>query len=527
VGNKIEIYVVPLPEDNAYSLQVKLLYDKKELLSIIRVGRSDKQLGAKDRKVDTDELTGTPYEFLRPFQRHPVLIFPEIKRIMLAFDLGLGKTVTSMSMIRNIGGGALIIATKSLLQQWKREIKKWFPEDQVVVLEGTKQDRLFILDRAIKAGVRWIIMNYEFVRDGIVRKDNNRYSLTVEGLEKYCQIYDEMYKIKNYKSQVHKSCKHLSRKTNMLVGLTGTPMETNLYEFYTAINFIKPGTIMYMEMERNFVIRDYFGSITGYKNLDQFNKRVSTNMIRVDKREVLEDLPELEQEYIFVETEDQYDTLVDDLLDKASTIFEVYTILRMLDSQIYELNPDAVYYDEILPYVGIKNKAKMNKLLELMSEVGNNQVLIFSFFKGATEYIKESLSQEFNIDVHIVSGDTNGKMKERVYDKFREGEIQVVSATDTWAYGIDLPDVNYLINWDLLGNPAKMYQRVNRIYRMNSSRGKKIYNLIGNIVESDIYDLFKDRLANIERAVEGNVADGAVMKALSDKYGIPVSTKEE
>ncbi len=65
---------------------------------------------------------------------------------ILADEMGLGKTIQSISMIaflmeRKISGPFLVIAPKSTLGNWSKELTKWMPELRVIKLIAIKEER--------------------------------------------------------------------------------------------------------------------------------------------------------------------------------------------------------------------------------------------------------------------------------------------------------------------------------------------------------------------------------------------------
>ena len=64
---------------------------------------------------------------------------------------GLGKTLQTISFLgylkfhKGIAGPHLIVVPKSTLQNWAREVDKWVPGFQTIVLQGTKEERVSTL----------------------------------------------------------------------------------------------------------------------------------------------------------------------------------------------------------------------------------------------------------------------------------------------------------------------------------------------------------------------------------------------
>lgn len=69
---------------------------------------------------------------------------------ILADEMGLGKTLQTVSFLaylkhyRDMPGPHLIVVPKSTLQNWAREFERWAPDFDVVVLTGTREERVSI-----------------------------------------------------------------------------------------------------------------------------------------------------------------------------------------------------------------------------------------------------------------------------------------------------------------------------------------------------------------------------------------------
>jgi superfamily II DNA/RNA helicase len=291
-------------------------------------------------------------------------------------------------------------------------------------------------------------------------------------------------------------------------------MENNLWEFYTNLNFIAPNTISWQDMETHFIYK--YGFETRFRNLELFNQMASKVMYRVTKKEVKDNLPKLTQDYRFVEHSDEAQRMKLKLIDVSGSFFEIYTTLRVLDSY---MNPtDSVFAPHLKK---LEHKNKLEELLAVLDEIGNNQILIFTSYEKTAIWLCEVLTEKYKYKAAYVSSGV--KDKDDIQDSFIRGDIQIVIATDTWMRGVDLPTINYMINWDFPTNPASYAQRRDRIYRINSEFPKLVINFISNIIENDIFELVKDKIENIEKAVEG-VTEGNIMKAIAERWGIKMNT---
>ena len=156
----------------------------------------------------------------------------------------LGKTVQAISLIallreqENYLGPHLIVAPLSTLSNWLDEFHHWVPSIPVVMYHGTPQQRTEIFKTKIMRNLKngrpteqfpVVCTSYE-----MVLKD--RASLSKINWEFI--IIDEGHRMKNFDSKLFRELKSFSSATRLLI--TGTPLQNNLKELWSLLNFLLP-----------------------------------------------------------------------------------------------------------------------------------------------------------------------------------------------------------------------------------------------------------------------------------------------
>lgn len=146
-----------------------------------------------------------------------------------------------------------------------------------------------------------------------------------------------------------------------------------------------------------------------------------------------------------------------------------------------------------------RNDDKLSKFASLLERLRKEQqagkkVLVFSYYADTISYLEENLKNYYSQeDLSLVAEFTSGKTKsqiEVIAKRFsplskggleeveREGEIDILFATDVLSEGQNLQDCGQLINFDLHWNPVRMIQRNGRVNRLGSShREIFLYNI--------------------------------------------------
>ncbi|KAK4213816.1 SNF2 family N-terminal domain-containing protein [Rhypophila decipiens] len=163
---------------------------------------------------------------------------------ILADEMGLGKTIQTISLIallreqENYLGPHLIVAPLSTLSNWIDEFHKWVPSIPVVMYHGTPDQRSDIFKKDIMKHMHGgrpsdkfpvVCTSYE-----MVMKD--RASLGKINWEFI--IIDEGHRMKNFNSKLFRELKTFTSATRLLI--TGTPLQNNLKELWSLLNFLLP-----------------------------------------------------------------------------------------------------------------------------------------------------------------------------------------------------------------------------------------------------------------------------------------------
>jgi SNF2 family DNA or RNA helicase len=112
---------------------------------------------------------------LKPYQEEAVAKMVEMQTILVAYEMGLGKTpmtIAAIETLRDAGqvkDTVLVLCLSSLKYQWQKEITK-FSDSTAIVVDGTPKQRQ--AQYGIHTDYDYVIMNYEqVVNDWDIIKD--------------------------------------------------------------------------------------------------------------------------------------------------------------------------------------------------------------------------------------------------------------------------------------------------------------------------------------------------------------------
>jgi len=113
------------------------------------------------------------------------------------------------------------------------------------------------------------------------------------------------------------------------------------------------------------------------------------------------------------------------------------------------------------------DKNKLQTLVDLLHHIGNKPGIIFCNFKDTIQYVSDFLKSN-NIAHGCFFGGMEQIDRERALIKFRNGTHQIIIATDLAARGLDIPELNYIIHYQLPLKAEEFTHRNGRTGRMNA-----------------------------------------------------------
>jgi superfamily II DNA/RNA helicase len=115
--------------------------------------------------------------------------------------------------------------------------------------------------------------------------------------------------------------------------------------------------------------------------------------------------------------------------------------------------------------VKANGKDKLDSLLHLLCEVGNHATLVFCNHREAVDRISELLDLQ-GLDHDIFHGGLKQEEREKALTKFRNGSFRILVTTDLAARGLDIPEIQSVIHYQLAITQDAFIHRNGRTARM-------------------------------------------------------------
>lgn len=207
-------------------------------------------------------------------------------RALLADNMGLGKSLTSLIAAKNAGAFPLVVvAPAGLKENWRRECSTHL-NLRAEVLEGmSAPSNREGLRLAVHAPVQ--IINYEILSPWMTH---------LQLLNPGMVVFDEGHYLSNRSSLRSHYARELSEEIGRVLILTGTPLPNRPADLWNLLNIIRPDlygdfhsyAFEYCGMKKRYGQWDFSGAT----NLDELHKRLTKDlMVRRRREDVIDSLP--------------------------------------------------------------------------------------------------------------------------------------------------------------------------------------------------------------------------------------------
>lgn len=448
---------------------------------------------------------GTILEWPAPllgFQLEGVRTLIQAEKLLLADDMGLGKSVQAAAALRILTirrqvERTLLVVPASLLVQWRRELNKWAPELRTIVVAGHARDRSWQWD----ADAHVVIVSYETLRSDFTDNPDSPPRRRVWDLV----ILDEAQKIKNRDAEVSRESKQLRRRRSW--ALTGTPLENKVDELASILEFVDQdpdGPVVRLDVDRFLFER--------HKQLQLRRKKV----------EVLEQLPP--KQVIHIELPlvgDQQASYQRAEVDGVVQLKEMGAEVRI--QHVLELILRLKQICNFCPRSG--QSAKLNDIaarLETLTAEGH-KALIFSQFTDDRFGVQAVANNLGGYSPLTYTGAFSSSARDNTIQQFRnrkEHEVLILSLK-AGGVGLNLQEASYVFHMDRWWNPATERQAEDRTHRMGQTVPVTVfkYTCTGTI-EGRIQKILEEKQQLFDQIVDDVSIDIASQLTADELYGL-------
>ena len=348
---------------------------------------------------------------------------------------------------------------------------------------------------------------------GVVRTDTDR----LAGTEWDLVVADEAQHAKNPRSRTAKAMREIS--TGVRIALTGTPVENNLSELWSILDWAVPGLLgplatfrrtMALPIERD----------GDPKATERLQRLVQPFLLRRTKSDegIAPELPAKIERDVIVPLSDEQITLyratTEQVLaevagskgiDRRGLILKLLTGLKQITNHPAQYLGETTALDD--------RSGKLDALAELLTTAGaaGESTLIFSQYVAMAQLIVQH-QRARGRSIELLHGALSIAARQELVDRFQRGDIEVlVLSLKAGGTGLNLTAATNVVHYDRWWNPAVEDQATDRAYRIGQTKAVTVHRIITEgTVEDRVADLLnakRELAASITSAGESWIGD--------------------
>jgi superfamily II DNA or RNA helicase len=211
--------------------------------------------------------------------------------------------------------------------------------------------------------------------------------------------------------------------------------------------------------------------------------------------------------------------------ERLEAMLEAVTLAGSADQVRLEVQELRRLAAQALAVEEVGSEAKLSELKDLLQEEGffdhpDQRLLLFTEFKDTLDYLVDRL-KAWGFRVGCIHGGMKSGARDEpgtrlhAEQQFRDGEIQMLVATEAAGEGINLQVCNILFNYDIPWNPNRLEQRMGRIHRYGQRKDCLIFNFVAtNTIEGRVLQRLLERLQEIRNALDDDAVFNVVGEIL-------------
>ena len=475
---------------------------------------------------------------------------------ILYVEMGLGKTFTTLEYLRQTKSKqSLIICSKTLIQEWLKQINKFYEVPPKVFIYHSSYNKLknvtkqqldnydiiittyhmisksnkinkelklsdnLIYKEEIYGKFKWKIEDYKLLNFDIDTNKNVLYGIKWDNV-----ICDESQTITNWKTSFFQSVYTLN--TNTFFGLSGTPIKNNKSEFITSLKMLKIQGYNYPSLwnkTENVLRKEYFDLFytVNYEEaniqLPMINHIVKELDFSVLEKKILQRYIGLWEFYMSRHKDDYGDCMTKllglftrlrqinldkMLLVKTKTGLKQYIETCIVEEQgrgVENINITEEMIENFKHGLTFGNK-KYDEIKNIIKEVKDRKekIIIFSSFTSYLNILSENLKEE---NITFIKSEDSIQIREMKIKMWKENKNKNILIMNyrIGAEGLNLVEANNVLLLDTWWNFTYEKQAIARCHRIGQKKSVNVYRLLfKNSVETLMFNksAFKSDIFN-------------------------------
>jgi SNF2 family DNA or RNA helicase len=490
-------------------------HNKKQEELKVSLAKQTKAIQRKKDLLALDKIEFDYSKYLNPgitpyrYQVAAAIFAHEVEKILIAADLGLGKTLITLlqcEMYEDSVKKVLVVVPNNLKFNWVNEVTK-FTKQKAFVLETTPAKMKKNNKNSISES-KYIICNYDYFKSGTF---NFKERFAKHGLTQFDMlICDEAHTIKNPQANM---VKNLLKHIRPIIGnkvslLSATPQQNAITDLFVNLHLLSP--LEFTSKSKFFTewcgMKYDSSSFSGWSQIstpdyEKLHDKLEGLMIRLKKSEYLKDLPPLNIQKVYLEMSDE----------QLKTYQNIENGFAKIDWQ-EDKSIKGLENQKQVSVMGVMNELrqytasiKLDYSTDLITELNNEgeKVILFDEYKNPLKKIHENFKN--NSELYI--GETDSYIRQELVDKFQQDSNELQNLFISFGAGnagITLTKSSNIIANTIPYVPAILSQAIGRLDRIGQTNQVNAWILIvKDSIDEYVYDMITEKQKVISKVIDG------------------------
>lgn len=460
---------------------------------------------------------------LYPYQIAATMFTNDVKNVLLALEMGLGKTLSSIAYVEmNNFEKVFVITPNSLKFNFFNEVEKFTnSKAHIIVPKSSKYKNKYTIEES-----KYVIVNYEYFNPKDKKKMDTKFkNLNISDID--ALICDESQALKNTGSNTYRNFKRIFNKKifrdqkESKVFLSGTPAPNRAHELYSVLNQISS-----IDFATKKHFNEYYCGMTydiwnggwvvenANQRLEELFHKIAPYVYRKKKTDVLTDLPDKIYQKIIMELDNKEENLY--LQIEEDVVNEIYD------------KPTSNPLTIMLRLRQYTSSIKVNYIREIIDNIleQGEKVVVVDMFKDSLYELHE-LYPEISA---LHTGDQTVEERAELVAKFQDPNSETklfLASIQTANYGLTLTASSKMIIITLPFSVGQYDQVADRLHRIGQKDTVNIYPIIfRETLDEYVFDVIESKRKEIVKALdnedyESNISESVlkdVVTKLKNKY---------
>ena len=397
--------------------------------------------------------------------------------------MGLGKTIQTL-MSLDFDDRVILVCPSSVKYNWKKEAEKWRPDFKVEILNGMNSFRL-------PQYGEMVILTYRTLPDW-----EDKFAIPndiFEELKDCTLICDEAHNLSNINSQRSQKASILVRSVHKTWFLTGTPLLNRPMQLH---DLLQVGNMLWDTFENTDNFKALYNArpkkvgrnkwVTGWgKPSDAVPELLRKVMLRRERKDVLDELPEKTYQYILTDNSNSLIEEMDFIYSEVKDHFKAGIIPQ---------------FEEFAKVRSNLAKSRIPAMLDFVDQCEQQGVplVVFSAHRAPILALKERKGWG------TILGDVKSKAREKTANDFQEGKINGIALTiGAGGVGLNLQRAYIALFVDLDWTPALNEQAEGRLLRIGQESDcvQFVHMVSNHPLDKHTHDLISQKMRLINNSI--------------------------